>query len=359
MRYHSTVCSLWLAAALTPGLLTKNPYYLLLAIVAVGFTYYRVGRDQASRRGWHRFLQFGLVLLLVSLAFNLVSVRAGATTLFTLPEIRREFGPSSSPTVIRFGGDVTLESLVFGLSSGLSLLTVLLAFATFNVMVDHYQLLRGTPRFLYQSAIVVSIAITFIPQLMLAQREIREAQVLRGHNFRWLRDLVPLFTALLAEGLERSIVLAESMEARGFAGRSPGQRRTAGLRLNGLIALALALLAGGAFARSYFPNKTLGGIGLVLGLGTLAGALWWLGRSVQRSRYRRVVWRQKDKLVAAASALTISVMLATWATQRVVLIFYPYPRFDLPAFSPVIGLGLLLLATPVLAGRLTGEAGHD
>ena len=217
---------MWLAAALAPPLLTRNPFYLAGALAAVGVVYGVVARGREAVAGWGAFLRLGLVLVAFSALVQPLLVHVGATTLFTLPSWSWHldaFGRTLG--TVELGGRVTLESVVYGIGRGLALLAVLLAFATFNARVDPYHLLRGIPRFLYQSGIVLSIALAFVPQMLAAQREIREAQALRGHRFRGLRDLVPLLVALLAEGLERSIDLAESMEARGFgyAGGADGE----------------------------------------------------------------------------------------------------------------------------------------
>jgi energy-coupling factor transport system permease protein len=254
---------------------------------------------------------------------------------------------------------ILTQNPFYGLNKGLALMTILLTFATFNTQVDHYQLLRSTPRFLYQSAIVMTIAITFIPHMFIAQREIREAQALRGHRFRRIRDLLPLFVTLLAEGLERSLTLAESMEARGFSSPPPGQSEQGGLLLKGLIALALISLAGGAFAWSYAPARIIGGIIMLTGGGILVMALWLVSRNVQRSRYRRALWQQQDTLIVIAAIIVILAMLTTWLTHRTTLVFYPYPRLEWPAFSPLIGAVLLLIAAPALASRPTQERTYD
>jgi energy-coupling factor transport system permease protein len=365
--YHPKAWGLWLLAALMPVVLTKNPFYLLIAMAAVGVTYASLGQTSPTARQWGVFLHIGLILVLFSIAFNLLFVRMGATELFTLPALRWKLGAASQrPVLIQMGGVVTLESLIYGLTTGLALMGVLITFATFNTLVDHYQLLRSAPRFLYQSAIVASIAITFVPQMVIAQREIREAQALRGHRFRGIRDLPPLFIALLTEGLERSITLAESMDARGFGGQPssvpPGGVSRAAyseLLFKSMIALALLVLASGAFALSYFPNKVIGGTTMLVGGMMLVAVVWMVGQSVQRSRYRRGLWRQRDTLVAFASAVTILVILTIWMTNRALLVFYPYPRLSWPPFSPLVGLTLLLITAPALAGRLTGEMVYD
>jgi len=366
---------------LTTIALMQNPFYLAVAILMVSVNYFALSRTSPAAHQWGALLRLGLTLVLLTTAFNLLSVRAGDTRLFTLPTLRWELSalPQQPPLAIQLGGPVTLESLVYGLTTGLALMGVLLTFAIFNALVDHYQLLRSVPRFLYQSAIVTSIAITFVPQMMVAQREIREAQALRGHRFRGIRDLAPLFIALLTEGLERSITLAESMEARGFGGQPalPAAPGTVGVGCSkqntrwawpltdrsllgkSVIALALTVLVSGAFALSYFPQKAIGGAALLMGGAMLFVALWMIGQGVQRSRYRRDRWEQRDTLIAVTSTATMLVVLVTWATRRSLLTFYPYPRVTWPSFNPFIGLTLLLLAAPTLATRLGGAAAYD
>jgi len=351
---------LWLLAALTPAVLTKNPLYLLVTILAVGVNYRSLGQASPAGRSWGTFLRVGLILTLFSLALNLLSANAGDTPLVTLPALRwTMMSPGQQLVLIQIGGVVTLESLVYSLANALGLMAVLITFATFNTLVDHYQLLRSTPRFLYQSAMVASIAITFVPQMVVAQREIREAQALRGHRFRGIRDLPPLFIALLTEGLERSIALAESMDARGFGGQSAEHSARQELLLKCIIALALAILVGGAFALSYFSDKAVGQVTMLAGGFMLVATLWMVGQTVQRSRYRRDRWQRRDTLVAVTSLVTILMILGSWMTRRAALIFYPFPRLDWPAFNPLIGLSLLLIATPTLAVRLTGETAYD
>jgi len=351
---------LWLLAALMPAILTKNPYYLTITMLAVGANYASLGRAFPLARQWGAFLRVGLILVLFSIAFNLLFVSAGDTRLFTLPTLRWKIMTTlQQPASIQVGGAVTLESLIYGLANGMALMAVLITFATFNTLVDHYQLLRSTPRFLYQSAMVASIAITFVPQLVIAQREIREAQALRGHRFRGIRDLLPLFVALLAEGLERSITLAESMDARGFGGQASDQAARSGWLFKSIIALALAVLGSGAFALSYFPSSGIGGAMMLMGGLMLIAVLWMVGQNVQRSRYRRDLWRRHDTLVATAALVTILVILVEWAIYRSSLVFYPYPKLNWPSFNPLIGVALLLIATPALVGRMVGEIAYD
>jgi energy-coupling factor transport system permease protein len=343
--FHTTTWLLWLLAALLPTLLSKNPWYMLLLLAVAGADYYLLGRDSPVAQSWGFFLRLGLFLVVFSVAFNLLFSSYGATELFQLPRWRLTSGRA---IIFQIGGPVTLEGLAYGLANGLSLMAILMTLATFNTLVDHYLLLRSIPRFLYQTAVIISIAVTFVPLMVVAQREIREAQALRGHRFRGLRDLLPLFVALLVEGLERAIGLAESMEARGFGGRPGASAVRRELLFRAAIAFSLFILLTGAFALAYFPFKWPGGLLAAVGAGVLLLTLWLIGRSVERSRYRRELWRRRDTVVSLACGFSLGLVSLLWLADKATLKFYPYPRLSLPPFNPLAGLALLALLAPTV-----------
>jgi len=338
--FHVQAWGVWLIAALLPFSLTKNPFYLVAALVVIGFDYARLRRRAVNADAWNALAQIAIGLALFSVVFNVLFVNIGATRLATLPSLRLDLGSA----VFQIGGAVTLESLTYGIAQGLGLVGIILTLATFNLLADHYQLLRHAPRFFYQSAIALSIAMTFVPQMMLAQAEIREAQALRGHRFRAWRDLAPLFIALVAEGLERSVTLAESMSARGF-GRADAARPSS-TGSNALIAAGLFLLICGGLATSYFPGSLLGISFLILGSGILIFVLRRVSQSVHASRYKRLRWRRADVVLVGAGGLFSAILLGVWIVDRAALDFYPYPRFALPPFNFFIAAAMLLLALP-------------
>ncbi|MEW5719277.1 MAG: energy-coupling factor transporter transmembrane component T [Chloroflexota bacterium] len=342
--YHVKSWGVWLVAALTPFLLTKNPFYLLLAILVVGVDYWACNRIGAREQQWGLLLRLGIAFAALSVVFNILFVSVGATRLVTLPAWRLGLGQ----TAIQIGGAITLESLVYGLAQALGMFGILIVLAIFNRGVDHYELLRSAPRFLHQSALVLSIAVTFVPQMLIAQAEIREAQILRGHRFGALRDLPPLFVALLAEGLERSITLAESMSARGFGGQLERAPR-ATILLRVLIALALSALIAGAVALNFLAEKIVGVLPLAVGCGMLLAVLWSINQSVQCSRYHCARWHLRDSILVGMSLSALAVFLGAWIADRTALSFYPYPRFVLPTFRPLVAAAILLLGAPAIA----------
>jgi energy-coupling factor transport system permease protein len=337
--FHTWSWLIWLAAAGIAAFTLHNPLYLALVLGAAWIVYTALGRSTPIGSSWGAFVKIGLFFLALTLFFNALSIHMGRIVLFRLP--------GDWPIV---GGPITLEAILAGAVTGLSLLTILIVFAAFNAVVDHYQLLRATPAFLFQAGVVISIAISFVPQMVLSAKEIRQAQQIRGHRFRGIRDLLPLIMPLLASSLERAIQLAETMEARGFGSMvAPLSRSQILVTQLGLLVGLVGLVAG-LFVATYFPDwRTWGWVLAALAVAVMLGVFWFQGRRVQRSRYRRQKWHWCDTTVAVASAIVIVSLLAARLVAPETLYYSPYPPNSLlPPFGPLLGAALLLLTVPVL-----------
>jgi energy-coupling factor transport system permease protein len=348
--FHTWSWVAWLLAAAVPAFTLGNPLYLALVLGAAWLVYAVLGRTSPLGSSWGGFVKLGILLFALTIPFNALSIHSGQIVLFSLPE--------RWPIV---GGAITLEAVIAGLVSGLSLLAILVVFAAFNAAVDHYQLLRATPAFLFQAGVVLSIAITFVPQMVLSAREIREAQRIRGHRFRGLRDLLPLVMPLLASSLERAIQLAETMEARGFGSAvEPLSGRAALATQLGTLAALLALLVG-LFVVTYLPQSGTWGWTLAgLGVGTVLAIFVLQGRRVQRSRYRRPRWQARDTVLAAASTTVLAAVVVARLAVPGALAYTPFPPSPLlPPFNPLAAAPLLLLALPALLAPRGGEGATD
>lgn len=337
--FHTAAWALWLIAAAAPAFTLHNPLYQVLILGAAWIVYRVLGRSTRAGSSWGSFVRLGAFLLALTIPFNALSTHAGRIVLFRLP--------ASWPII---GGAITVEAILAGVASGLALLAILIVFAAFNAVVDHYQLLRATPAFLFQAGVILSIAITFVPQMVLSAQEIREAQRIRGHRFRGVRDLLPLVLPLLASSLERAIQLAETMEARGFGSVvEPLTRRQAAWTQAGVLTALLALLAGLCVV-AYAPQMSAPGWALV----GLAGAGLLIlfaaqGRRVRRTRYRQTRWTLRDAAIAAAGLFVIAVVIAARLFAPETLVYSPYPPHSLwPPFNAYVGAALLLLALPAL-----------
>jgi energy-coupling factor transport system permease protein len=335
--FHPLAWLAWLVAAALPALTTRNPLYLCLVLLAAGITFTALRKRSPAARSWGAFVRLGATLWLFTIPFALLTAHYGRIILFRLP--------ASWPVV---GGPITGEALIYGFSSGLALVTLLLVFAVFNIAVDQASLLRMTPAFVYQTGVVAAIAVAFVPQMVTAWQAIREAQEVRGHRLRGVRDLLPLILPLLVTALEHATQLAESMETRGFGHQvnevSPGRR----------IAGQIAVLAGlgalgvGLAGLWFWPDqRTLMGLLVTAGAVLLSLSFWEQGRRVRRTHYRRWYWERTDRIILIVSAVACAPWLLALLLRSDWLFYYPYPPYSpWPSFRPVLGLAIVLLALP-------------
>jgi energy-coupling factor transport system permease protein len=341
--FHPLTWVFWALAVTAGTTMTHNPLYLAILGGVVALQYALAGAERRQAQGWTALLRITMGLSLLVIPFNALSVHAGRHVLFRLP--------ASWPLI---GGNITLEAVIWGATSAMGLLVLFAAFATLNLRVDQAQMLRLTPAFVYEAGLIVSIALTFVPQMMISAREIREAQLIRGHRMRRMRDMRPLVLALLTMGLERSLQLAESMEARGFGNARP-LPQAQDVLYKALTLVGLGGVLGGLFALTYFPSRQwLGGAGIAVSTLILVAVFWRQGKRIQRTHYRRERWSWQDSLATGTTVAALAGLIAARILDPQVLAYYPYTRL-LPLFQPWVGVSLMLLVVPALMGAMEGS----
>jgi energy-coupling factor transport system permease protein len=341
---HTLTWLIWLCCAVLALVLAPGPPYALLALLSTALVAAAWGRSAPDSRPYALFARLGALVLLGYIVFSVVTVGGarGQTVLLRLPAARL---PDALGGVV-LGGPITGEALALGASRGLVIWALLAAFGAFNALVNHYRLLRLAPRSLFHAGLAVTIAVTFVPSLVRAAGEIREAQRARGHRFGGPRSWLPLAAPLLAGSLEKSVQLAEALDARGFGRTRPDER--AMLRHQLAVLASVLLLGAGAFGWLYYgrgaaPWSAAAGAAGAL---TLLLAMRSLGRLVTRTAYRRERWRRRDTLVVALAAACIVALAALRAQSGLALVYNPFPRVGWPPFDLRAGIALLALAAP-------------
>jgi energy-coupling factor transport system permease protein len=330
----------WAVTTLVAASATRNPLYvtlMLLSATVVGVNCAPAG----NRRPPLSPLRFALVAVPLTALLNALTAHIGQTVLIRLP-----------PGIPLIGGPITLEALAFGAMNGLTLTAIFSSFAIFNQVTPARDLVRLTPRAFHEAGVVLSIALTFVPQTTRSLARIRDAQAVRGHRVRGLRDWLPIVVPLLVSGLERSMGLAEAMVARGY-GATADEAHPTRVRL-ALLGSLVALLGGWLGWLLVPARRGAATAFMLLGSGLVLWVLRRVGRSVSRTHYRVHAWRARDTWVVLGCGLTLAVtLLPLPLLSRDTLAYAPYPRLHLPPFDPLIGLGLLGLLGPALvcAGR--------
>jgi energy-coupling factor transport system permease protein len=331
---HPLGWAAWIAAIVAILTLTRNPFYTALTLGLVALVGWRCAAPTGDEQHTLALspLRFGLIVVTTASIFNMAMVHVGTTVIFTLPA-----------WIPLFGGAWTLEALAYGALNGLALAGLFAGFTVINRVVPVRSLLRLTPRAFHPVAVVVSIAVTFVPTTLQQIQQVREAQAVRGHRLRGVRSWLPLVVPLLEGGMERSLQLAEAMVARGFAsGATSEERRPQILVLAGFVAIVMGWLL-----QLIWAQPVTGAALLIAGSATLLGGLWRAGRSHPHTVYRPDQWQRWDWVVVGGAALAAGAYLLP-LFERSAIFYYPYPALSWPPFDWRIGLATLGLAAPAL-----------
>ncbi len=336
---HTLAWMAWVALVMAVALTTTNPYYLGVVLLSILLVAALAPRTGSAVAGFRALLVLGSGLFVVSLGIAVINGNYGGHILFTIP------GPSVPDWLggLRLGGPVSAEGLVAEAIRGLAILCVLLAFGVFNGAVSPHRVLRTTPAALFHAGLVVTVGLTLLPASVEDVRRIREMRALRGAPGGW-RSLPALVVPAVIGGLERSMRLAEAMEARGY-GSSPAAARLP--RMLGAASAPLLLLAAAVW--SYYPQARPIAITATL-LGVLALAYWArsAARSRQTTRLNSEPMARTDAAMIGISMALAGAAIVTNAAGWVNLSYSPFGGLPWPPFSLVGGALALSCAWPAL-----------
>ncbi len=339
---HTRTWLFWLLAALIITGVSNNPPMLIITLLVATVVFAAWRDDRPLAQSFRLFFLLGGFVWVSYIVFSVITVGGarGQTIIASLPQV-------TLPALLgglRLGGPIALEDVVWGAVRGLRLWVLMVLFGVFNALIDHYRLLRMVPRSFYHIGLAVTIALTFVPQTVLAIQETRDAQRLRGYRFRGVASGIALVGPVLASSLERSLQLAEALDARGY-----GRTITAG-RVGAMQQVqaggGILLLAVGLAAWLYTSEWALAsGVAVAVGLALLGLSLRRLGLAVTRSIYRSERWRRRDTLVSGGAMLAaIGAVALRLAGAPVV--YTPYPQVSVPPIVVPLLACVLLLALP-------------
>lgn len=324
----------WVLGAATVTMVARNPLYSLILLACsqlVNRTCSRKGGDLQVP-----MVKMAAFILLFSGLFSGLFIHVGELTLVRLPR--------GLPLV---GGPLTVEAFLSGIANGLLLLALLSLFVTFNRVVTGERLVRLAPRAFKDLGIVTLVALTYVPETARQVERIREAQAVRGHQVRGLRDWQPLVIPLLIGGLERAMSLSEAMVARGFGAT---ERKPLSEGSIAWLALSIGLTFGGWIVALWWG--TAGWLVMAAGVVILAASIWSAGRGVVVTRYRPRSWQTRDNVLVGLSLFPALVLIIAGGASGV----FEFTSFSFsflnglafPEFEAVVGTLLIAYVSPAI-----------
>lgn len=273
-------------------------------------------------------------MVILSTLINSLFSHVGNTTLFVIPE--------KWPLI---GGAVTIESLVYGAINGLVISNLYILFNILNLAINAKQLTRLIPRAFHSVAMVVTISITFFPTIQNRAREIKEAQMIRGNPMKKTSDWLPIIIPLLVTSLENSILLAESMTARGFHQQAENKSSTTTISL---ITGAFFIFSGWLLQMFNYP-KWIYLILYLFGGGVIVLRLMHVGKQSKVTYFQHEPWDHKSIIITGLMLLSL-ICFTVFSSNGsfTTLGYYPYPYLSIPGFQISGLIFYALLSIPII-----------
>ncbi|SFF10737.1 energy-coupling factor transport system permease protein [Paenibacillus catalpae] len=228
--YHPFINFVYFAAVLLFSMFFMHPFMQVIALVSAS-----VYSILLRGRGAVRFqLALMLPLLLITAFINPAFNHAGVTILFYL----------------KSGNPVTLESVLYGISSACMFVAVLLWFSCYNAVMTSDKFIYLFGKLIPAMSLILSMVLRLVPrykdqikQISYAQRSIGK-DVTQGNWLQRARNGMTILSVMTTWALENAIETADSMKSRGYGlpGRTSYSLYRFDNRDKGFMALMLSLV---------------------------------------------------------------------------------------------------------------------
>lgn len=347
---HSVTWLVWAVAATAALQIARNPLLVAVVLAVVWLVVETHRRPGSLARAFPVLLAvavaFGLLrVVLIGLSTPLAEGSDGVLVTLPLLQLPTALGGFS------LGGAVSQAVVLQTAIDSLVVVGIMAVFGAFNAVASHHELLSVAPRAFHEPGLVLTVALAFVPSTLDAAAAAREADrartggvvVRRGRSVR-------LALPVLETGLERAVLLAESMDSRGYGRARPQPTDRVAAVAGGAALLALA----GSVVALVGQSAGVAAALAAAGTAALVVAIVLGGRSAP-TRYRRRRIARRDALVMVA-VLAVPVALAGCAAAGVddlgwdpAVLPFRWPGLPILPALLVLGLAVPALVRPAPA----------
>ena len=120
------------------------------------------------------------------------------------------------------GNPLTLESIIYGIFMALLMMSVILWFDIFNVIMTSDKFIYIFGRIIPHLSLIISMSLRYVPKFKEQFIRVREARrcmgrdINQGNVFIRIRNLAAILSIMITWSLENSIETADSMKSRGY-----------------------------------------------------------------------------------------------------------------------------------------------
>ena len=248
-KYHPFVNLIFFTLTIGFSMTINHPLAQLISLVcAIVYVVSMQGRKSVGF-----LLKFCLPLMLLTAIINPVFNHEGQTILLYFSN----------------GNPLTLESILYGVSSGCMMITLLLWFSAFSSVMTTDKLIYLFGRIIPALSLVLSMTLRFVPRFKMQMKNVADAQRCIGKDvsstslLNRTKTAITIVSVMITWSLENAIETADSMKSRGYGLK--GRTAFSVYRFEGrdkytlvwLVFCFLYILAGvliSAFGFRYFPD---------------------------------------------------------------------------------------------------------
>ncbi len=240
-HYHPIVNFLYFTLVIAFSMLITHPLAQTLALVCA--VIYAVSID--GKKILPFLLKFCLPIVLLTTLINPLFNHKGATVL----------------GYFQSGNPLTLESALYGVASGVMLVTVLLWFSAFSRVMTSDKFIYLFGKMIPALSLILSMSLRFVPKFKKQTETVVEAQrcigrdISKGSLLQRCRTAIVILSIMITWALENAVETADSMKSRGYG-------------LKGRTTFAVYMMD----ERDRYALLWLGFCGLFLMAGTVANA---------------------------------------------------------------------------------------
>lgn len=183
-------------------MLSMQPVCLIIS--AIGAISYYITLKGTKAIGF--LLRGVLPVFIITVLINPAFSHEGSTTICYLPT----------------GNPLTLESIIYGVASGIMMVGILLWFGCFTEVITSDKFVYLFGRIIPALSLLLSMTLRFVPRFTYQLSLVREVQKTLGRDtengslIRRIKNAIACFSIVVTWSLENAIETADSMKSRGY-----------------------------------------------------------------------------------------------------------------------------------------------
>ena len=204
--YHPAVTFIYFVVVMGCSMFVMHPIFLGLSLLGSFFYNIYLNNDRALKTGLKFYIPVFLLCAFINPLFN----HKGVTILGYMPS----------------GNPLTLESLIYGLATGVMLVTVLNWFSCYQKVMTSDKFIYLFGKVIPAMSLVLSMAFRFVPKFQTQLKKVSDSQKIMEAGpkeslkkegiIKRSKKGMNILSILITWSLENSVITADSMRSRGY-----------------------------------------------------------------------------------------------------------------------------------------------